>query len=89
MKTFIFICIFGDSRKSKKSYIWLVCLHSDMLSIWQNSMQAFAKNNQTLELAYDTLQFNTKIIRIAWQNFKILTLSVQSSLQPEGIGKNL
>ena len=43
MKTFIFICIFVDSRKSKKSAIWLICLHSDMLSIWQNSIQAFAK----------------------------------------------
>ena len=47
---------------------------------------SFCHNNQTLELAYDTLQFNTKIIRIARQNFKILTLSVQSSLQTEGIG---
>ena len=42
-KTFIFICIFVDSRKSKKSAIWLICVHSDMLSIWQNSIQALAK----------------------------------------------
>ena len=43
MKILIFICIFGDSRKSKKSAIWLICLHSDLLSIGQNSIQAFAK----------------------------------------------
>ena len=43
MKTLTFICIFGDSRKSKKSAIWLICLRSDMLSIGQNSIQAFAK----------------------------------------------
>ena len=42
-KHLLSICIFGDSRKSKKSAIWLICLHSDMLSIWQNSIQAFAK----------------------------------------------
>ena len=43
MKNIIFICIFGDSRKSKKSAISLICLYSDMSSIWQNSMQVSSK----------------------------------------------
>ena len=43
MKTIIFICIFGDSRKSKKSAISLICLYSDMSSIWQNFMHVFSK----------------------------------------------
>ena len=43
LKTFIFMCISGDSRKSNKAANWLICLHSDMLSKWQKSMQGFAQ----------------------------------------------
>ena len=72
MKTFIFICIIKDSRKFQpyNLYIYIpICFQFD-----RNLCKV-------LELASDTLSFNTKIIRK--ENFKIFNLSLQRSILNE------